>query len=260
MPFNGNGVWSAPSSPGAFNPAISGQDAGPTAWNTLLADIAAAFDLQICRDGQSTVSDDIPFNDKKITGLGDGVSGTDAVNLAQVEALIAAAVASVTVPAGTISGCGTAAAPTGYLLCDGASYVRTDYAALFSAIGTAFGSADGTHFNVPDLRGRVPAGKDNMGGSAASRLTSTTMTPDGNTLAATGGAQTITLDTTMIPAHSHGVTDPGHTHSIPSQAAVAQAGGLSAIPSSSTASGSATTGITINNTGGGLAHGTCSPA
>ncbi len=51
-----------------------------------------------------------------------------------------------------------ASAPGGYLLCDGASYLRSSYSALFGVIGTVFGSADGTHFNVPDLRGRAVYG------------------------------------------------------------------------------------------------------
>ncbi|CAK0747736.1 hypothetical protein CCP3SC15_1500002 [Gammaproteobacteria bacterium] len=36
--------------------------------------------------------------------------------------------------------------------------MRANYAALFAVIGTTFGSADGTHFNVPDLQGRAPVG------------------------------------------------------------------------------------------------------
>jgi microcystin-dependent protein len=43
--------------------------------------------------------------------------------------------------------------PTGYLECDGASLLRASYADLFTAIGVAYGNADGTHFNVPDYRG-----------------------------------------------------------------------------------------------------------
>jgi len=49
-------------------------------------------------------------------------------------------------------------APSGWLLCDGASYLRSDYPDLFGIIGTAYGAADGSHFNVPDLRGRVVVG------------------------------------------------------------------------------------------------------
>lgn len=62
-------------------------------------------------------------------------------------------------------------APTGWLLCDGSAVSRTTYPTLFAAIGTTWGAGDGsTTFNVPDMRGRVPAGRDDMGGTAASRL------------------------------------------------------------------------------------------
>jgi microcystin-dependent protein len=109
-----------------------------------------------------------------------------------------------TISAGTIIPYGGSSAPSGFLLCDGSAVNRTTYSILFGVIGTTFGSGDGsTTFNVPDLRGRVPAGKDNMGGSAASRLTSTTMTPDGNTVGATGGEQTHTLVTSEMPSHTH---------------------------------------------------------
>jgi PKD repeat protein len=46
------------------------------------------------------------------------------------------------------------AVPEGWLLCDGRSVSRADYAALFAAIGTTYGSSDGATFKVPDLRGR----------------------------------------------------------------------------------------------------------
>lgn len=49
--------------------------------------------------------------------------------------------------------------PTNFLLCDGRSLVRTTpYDGLFAQIGTNYGNVDGTHFNIPDLRGRVPVG------------------------------------------------------------------------------------------------------
>lgn len=82
-------------------------------------------------------------------------------------------------------------APAGALLCYGQAVSRSTYSALnaiMAADSYPYGNGNGTTtFNLPDLRGRVVAGKDNMGGSAASRLTSATMTPDGNTLGATGG-------------------------------------------------------------------------
>jgi microcystin-dependent protein len=122
-----------------------------------------------------------------------------------------------TIFTGTIIPYGGSSAPSGFLICDGSAVNRTTYATLFGVIGTTFGSGDGsTTFNVPDLRGRIPAGRDNMGGSAASRLTSTTMSPDGNTVGATGGEQTHTLTTAELASHNHtgSVTDPGHHHAI----------------------------------------------
>lgn len=103
-------------------------------------------------------------------------------------------------------------APTGWLFCDGSPVSRTTYASLFSAIGTTYGAGDGsTTFNVPDLRGRVVAGVDNMGGSDAGRL------DWANTLGTFGGAQTHTLTTAEMPSHthiqdSHNHTQNSHTH------------------------------------------------
>lgn len=47
-------------------------------------------------------------------------------------------------------------APSGWLACDGSAVSRTTYAALFAALGTAYGAGNGTTtFNLPDARGRV---------------------------------------------------------------------------------------------------------
>lgn len=61
-------------------------------------------------------------------------------------------------PAGVVLPYAGSSAPTGYLMCDGSSKVRADYADLFTAIGTTYGAVDGSHFTLPDLRGRVPVG------------------------------------------------------------------------------------------------------
>lgn len=110
-------------------------------------------------------------------------------------------------------------APTGYLLCYGQAVSRVTYAATFAVVGTAFGAGDGsTTFNLPDCRGRVAAGKDDMGGSSANRLTNQTGGLDGDTLGATGGSETHTLTEAQLPAHTHGAgtltttTNGAHTH------------------------------------------------
>jgi microcystin-dependent protein len=111
------------------------------------------------------------------------------------------------VPVGVVVPFAGSTSPAGWELCYGQAISRTTYAGLFTTIGTTYGSGDGsTTFNVPDLRGRVSAGKDDMGGTAASRLTSTVLTAS-NTLGATGGTQTHTLTSAQsgVPAHSHSI-------------------------------------------------------
>ena len=62
-------------------------------------------------------------------------------------------------PAGIVMPFAGSTAPQGYLLCDGSAVSRTDYADLFTAIGTVYGAGDGAStFNLPDLSGRVVLG------------------------------------------------------------------------------------------------------
>lgn len=105
------------------------------------------------------------------------------------------------VPAGTISQTARATAPTGYLLCDGSAISRTTYAALFNAIGTAYGAGDGsTTFNIPNLKGKVPVGYDPS-------------QTEFDVLGETGGAKTHTLTASEMPSHTHSISSDGsHTH------------------------------------------------
>jgi hypothetical protein len=65
------------------------------------------------------------------------------------------------VPSGVIMAWPTNTAPTDWLLCDGSAVSRTTYADLFAVISTTYGSGDGsTTFNLPNLKGRVPVGRD----------------------------------------------------------------------------------------------------
>ena len=85
-----------------------------------------------------------------------------------------------TPPTGTVVPFAGPSAPTGWLFCFGQTVSRTTYAALFAALGTTYGAGDGsTTFVLPDLRGRLPSGKDDMGGTAASRLTTAGSGVDG---------------------------------------------------------------------------------
>jgi hypothetical protein len=100
------------------------------------------------------------------------------------------------VPAGVLNPYAGATAPTGWLLCYGQSISRATYATLFTAIGTTYGTASGTTFNLPDMRGRAVAGQDDMGGTSANRLTTAGGGLDGDVLGAVGGSQ----------SHMHSVT------------------------------------------------------
>jgi microcystin-dependent protein len=112
------------------------------------------------------------------------------------------------VPIGMQAAFATTAAPTGWLEMYGQNVSRTDYALLFAAISTTYGVGDGTTtFGLPDKRGRVSIGLDNMGGTPANRITTGFAGFDGDTQAAAGGDQ-------LLMQHSHTVTDPGHTHTL----------------------------------------------
>jgi microcystin-dependent protein len=92
---------------------------------------------------------------------------------------------------GMIQVYGGGSVPAGWLLCDGAAISRTQYSALFNAIGTTYGAGDGsTTFNVPDLRGRVPVGRD---GSQV----------EFDVLGEKGGVKTVALTETQMPRHQH---------------------------------------------------------
>ena len=106
----------------------------------------------------------------------------------------------------------SSAMPANWMLCYGQAISRATYAALFTVLGTSWGAGNGsTTFNLPDLRGRSLFGLDNMGGTAASRITSGVSGISGATLGATGGSQYAQKDT-LTATTSVVSTDSGHTH------------------------------------------------
>jgi microcystin-dependent protein len=77
-------------------------------------------------------------------------------------------------------------APAGWAFCNGALIPISENDALFNLIGTTYGGDGQTTFALPDLQSRVPI---HVG--------------PGFALGQTGGAESVTLTTSQIPAHSH---------------------------------------------------------
>jgi prepilin-type N-terminal cleavage/methylation domain-containing protein len=104
------------------------------------------------------------------------------------------------VPAGVMVPWTSHEIPDGWLICDGRAVSRIDQAVLFAVIGTTYGPGDGsTTFNLPDMRGRVVTGLDDMGSGAANVIT------DGSARILGGkfGEQAHQLTVAEMPRHTH---------------------------------------------------------
>lgn len=149
--------------------------------------------------------------------------------------------------------CAAEIAPTGYLVCDGSAVSRTTYVDLFNVIMTNYGAGDGTTtFNVPYFGDLSPMGVGTVVGQPG----------------AVQGALEVTLDTTQVPAHNHTLNDTGHTHQGANGGSFHMVGGTgtkNAQPFAGSTmrvevnTSTNTTGITINNTGGGMPHSNLHP-
>lgn len=158
------------------------------------------------------------------------------------------------VPAGTVVQSASINVPNGWLNCNGALLNKIAYAELFFAIGNVYGGAPtDLSFNLPDMRGRVGIGAG-QGADLTNRI-----------MGEKSGVETHALNVGEMPAHNHGVTDPGHVHGY-----INNIGDQSVnnILSNETAAdqedygattGISTTGISINNTGSGLPHNNMQP-
>lgn len=114
------------------------------------------------------------------------------------------------VPIGTVLPYSGATAPSSnYVMANGQCISRTTYATYFTLVSTTYGGCDGsTTFAVPDLRGRVVAGNDTLGTSAASRLTSTYYGTSAAANGAAGGQQDIALSSTnQLPQFTPSISD-----------------------------------------------------
>lgn len=211
-------------------------------------DIAQALSNSVDRDGKGGMRADLSMNNNKVTGLSPGVADTDAATVGQLNT-------GDGIPVGAMLDYWGTSPPDGWLFAAGQEISRTEYAELFAVIGTVGGAGNGsTTFNIPDCRGRVVAGKDNMGGTAAGRMT---IPISGTTLGAAGGNQTTTLTTAQMPVHTHtGTTSDANTSGLSTPAPVNYSG-LDTIYQPDVETHNHT--FTTNSAGGGEAHNNVQP-
>lgn len=138
--------------------------------------------------------------------------------------------------------------PGNWLDCDGRSVLRVDYPDLFAVVGTAYGAADSTHFNIPDMRGRAP-----ISTGSGSGLTTRTL---GDLI----GEETHTITTAESAGHTH--IDGGHTHT-EITAILAVGAAITGVPVPSATPGIGTTGVgnaSLDTVGGNDPHNNIQPS
>ena len=148
-----------------------------------------------------------------VGGYRNSWGGTLNVALDKLTELLALAL-----PIGTITMYTKSTAPTNtgnggtWLVCDGSALIQANYTDLFSVIGITYGNGGNasTHFNLPDLRARVPVGFNTtvLNNGAVEQRSARAI---GST---TGGTEGHILTEGELAAHSHTIPSTGHKHSI----------------------------------------------
>jgi len=202
MPRNSQGLYTLP----AGNPVVP-NTLIESAWaNGTMDDIASALTASLPRDGSAPMVGPLTLQAGPPTGA------RHATTKEYVDSFMAFATG---MPVGAVFAFASAAAPAGFLLCNGQAVSRTTYADLFTAIGTTFGAGDNTTtFNVPDMRDWFARGRGTsraLGSTQEGSLGSHThpLVDTGHNHLASQDAHNHNLTT---GGHNHAVTDPGHFH------------------------------------------------
>jgi hypothetical protein len=209
---NGNVVWDAVTSPGGSGGSTptdvgDGNLVGTTLpWSGLVApnQYVFAYGQEIARatypEFFTAVTQQANVICSSASNTLTGISDTTQINIGSPIELALCVISGTTVVSKTAS----------TVTLSNPSSVSINAVATFFPYGNGNGT---TTFNVPDLRGYAIAGRDNMGGAAAGRLTSTYFNTAG--LGAVGGDQSTTISTSNLPAIKPTITisDPGHIHS-----------------------------------------------
>jgi microcystin-dependent protein len=133
-------------------------------------------------------------------------------------------------------------APAGWMFCEGQLLPISENETLFQLIGTTYGGDGQSTFALPDLRGRLPLHQGN-----------------GFILAETGGAESITLTVSQIPAHAHALlaNDAAGNASLPQDNLLAKS--ISNTPYTTFTPNTAMNAGTVQQTGGSQPHSNFQP-
>lgn len=221
MPRSATGVYTLPQA--AF---VAGTTISSAAVNSNLADIATALTGSLPVNGSTGMTGQLKlpdgsvsvpalsFSNELTTGFNRPAAGQLGVVVggSQIGYFNGAGFQGPgSTPVGSVMHFASATPPPLWYLCYGQAISRVTYSLLYAVLGTTWGSGDGsTTFNLPDFRGYVVAGPDNMGGSPAGIL-------PGYTFGTRGGSASA-FSLANLPAHTHnysGVTNyenQSHTH------------------------------------------------
>lgn len=179
--FEMSGDVSAPSF------TFDGQTGGTT--KTFVTSISNSFIANKTAQASSLPSDELIFN--RVSGT-TGVFKINRDNLFNAIAKI---------PTGSIFPYAGGSAPQYWLLCDGSEQLISTYPELYAVVLNNFGTppSGASYFLLPDLRGRLPLGKDNMGGTGANRVNSASA----DTLGGFDGTENKIIGVQNLPEHEH---------------------------------------------------------